>query len=165
MVVTGGQDVLPLPELQSSVEQAQPHGGAVGQGDLGRVHSKVFGGSAEHVGFEALCMIVQVVRRVFVQPPAMGLDRLADRPRVRGEEESSQVNIVARQIELATHCPPVLKVRRRLPADQLEPRPAAGGEDTSAKDQPGPDEKTSPNQHSRPPSSGSPRFGQRTCGS
>src|SRR5207249_8077398 len=65
----------------------------------------------------------------------------------------SQVNMVARQIELATHCPPVLKVRRCLPADQLEPRPAAGGQDTSAKGQPGPDEKTSPIQHSRPPSS------------
>src|SRR5439155_26946418 len=113
---------------------------------------------------EWLCMVVQVVCRVFVKPPEMGLDRVADRPRVRGEEESSQVNIVARQIELATHCPPVLKVRRCLPADQPEPRPAPGGEDTSAKGQHGPDEKTSPIQHSRPPSSRSPRFGQPTCG-
>src|SRR5438093_1146511 len=39
MVVMGGQDVLPLPELQSSVEQAQTHGGSVGQGDLGWIHS------------------------------------------------------------------------------------------------------------------------------
>ena len=135
-IVLARQQLLVGSDGKSVVEQAKPHRRAVGQGDVGRRAAEVVGGRAQDRRLEPRAALLQVVDRILVQAPAVALDRLADRGRVRGQVEPAHVDPVARELELVAQGAPVVG-RGRLVGERGRGR---GREQAGADQQAGPDE-------------------------
>src|SRR5207253_1488186 len=97
--------------VEPVVEQARAPGGAVGQGDVDRRAAEIGARRAQDVCLEAALILVQVVDRVVVEPPAVCVDRVADGRRVRRQQQAPEVQQVGIEIEQAADGCPVVQVR------------------------------------------------------
>ena len=88
----GRQDFLALLKRQAPVQKPQTHRRAVGQRDIGWSDGKVAGRRLQHGGLLLFFVGEPIADRISVQPRPMPLDSLADRSRMRCQEESGEMN-------------------------------------------------------------------------
>lgn len=103
VLVGGGQDLLARLHQQAAVDRRQAVGGAAGERHLARLHGEVAtcpGASLVLVFPDFLAMPVHRFARVAVEADPQALDGLPHRPRVGGEEEVGEVQILRVEIEL-----------------------------------------------------------------
>ncbi len=114
---------------EAGVQQAQPHGGAIGQRDVGRQHAEIARCGLQHLAFQAPALVADVAGGIALQLPAMPGDGLADRARVRRKQKPGHVNAVGSQLEEAVEPLPMRRSNRsrsqRRPSSRLlRPAPA-----------------------------------------
>jgi hypothetical protein len=116
VVVVGGEDLLPGLEREAVVDEREAGGGVRGEADLFRLAAEIGGGGLADAALDVLRLVLEEPavddhERVLVHGLAPGLDRVADRGGVGGDEEAGEVEVLGREPEEAADLAPVVDCR------------------------------------------------------
>ena len=98
--MSGGKDLLVGTQLQAAVEEAESHGRAVSESDVGGIDTKIMRGGRRDGRFRLGDICEPILDGVGVESAAVHLDRVTNRFGVRRQEESRHMNQVGREIEI-----------------------------------------------------------------
>jgi hypothetical protein len=122
-VVFRRESFLARPEVDSVVEQAEPHGRRVGERDVARARAEVLRGCCQHTRFGLGAVLVDVVDGIPIEACSVRLDRVSDRRWMGRQVQKAEVQVRRVEEELvANRAPRVAGLRFGDPLLRDSPR-------------------------------------------